>query len=412
MILKKNTKFAKTVDVIWYCCQPPEIIESIFSYNYCKQISRELCEAQLNVLSWYEPTSREETCSCIDEGKLSADCLLVISNPELVVGPVAVKRMMKALEGEIIGAIPVFNETTNPSQIAQLTNVYLNLSTYLEVAEMMPCIEPSVLNSGAGIDCSCVLIQNELVGELLAIIKSGTEVQDALPSLISSIKTEKNWVIESSALIHSFGNYYGGKREDLVNFVPESAKRILDIGCANGGFGELIQAKRSDIHLTGVEMNQIMAKNASIHYDRIHTMKIEDVHFETTFDHINCGDIIEHLYDPWQMLKLLYSLLNRGGSFVVSLPNAGHWTVVKDLAAGEFQYLPVGLLCLTHIRWFTEKSIRQALLDVNFEIEIFHRDQLPPTPNGTSFIDALCQNGMGDRESLLTNQFTIRAWKK
>jgi len=164
--------------------------------------------------------------------------------------------------------------------------------------------------------------------------------------------------------------------------------------------------------LTGIEMNSAMAAQASQHYNMIYSDKIEDVEFNKTFDHINCGDIIEHLYDPWTMLKRFYTLLNENGSLVISLPNAGHWTIVKDLTAGRFQYIPFGLLCITHIRWFTEENIREALTDAMFEIETFDREQVPPTPQGRAFIDILCNNGMGNRTSLLTNQFNIRAFKK
>ncbi|MBF0202847.1 MAG: class I SAM-dependent methyltransferase [Desulfamplus sp.] len=429
MNCRENLASLKTLDVIWCCGHPPDITESVFSYDYCRKTSRQLCESKLNVLSWHDLdfgfacSADEKARFFLHYKELGADCLMIVSNPEIVISPAAVKKMMQTLENGVAVILPVFNETSNSSQSANMPWIYFNLSTYLEVSEFMADINKSVMLNGIetcgteitpeNIDCSCVLIQKEFVENFISFIEHGISLQDALTSFISYLVSRKLCVIETSALLHSFsGSYYGGKRIDLADLVPDLAENILDVGCASGGFGELMKTRRSDIHITGVEMNSILAENASRHYDQIHNNKIEDIHFKTTFDHINCGDIIEHLDDPWQMLKLFYILLKKGGSLVISIPNAGHWTIVKDLAAGRFEYIPGGLLCLTHIRWFTEKSIKEALQEAGFDIELFHQGQIPPTPCGERFIELLCDNNMGDRTSLLTNAFTIRAWKR
>ncbi len=418
----------KTIDIIWGYENPPDIVESLFSYKYCLKRSRELCKSKLEqfgieLLSWHEPIFYDQIFKFFNDNKIDADCLMIVANPELVISPNALKKMVQTLEKEreVAAVIPVFNETHNPSQAANLPGIYLNLSTYLEIANLMPDKSNPVLASG-DIDCSCVLIRKEFGEKFISFIKDQNgktalqnnkiSFQELLTDFVRPLVSQNLCVIETTALIHSFGRYYSGQREELVNLVPESASQILDVGCAKGGFGELLKRKRPDTHLTGVEMNSVMADIASCYYDEIHNMRIEDVNFEIAFDHINCGDIIEHLYDPWQMIRLFYRLLKKDGSLVISIPNAGHWTIVKDLAEGRFQYLPVGLLCLTHIRWFTEESIKEALYDVGFEIEIFSREQIPPTPEGVNFIKLLCQNSLGDRTSLLTNQFNIRAWKR
>lgn len=421
----KGFKPIKTVDVVWGCGNPPDIVESVFSYSYCLKTSRQLCKSELDKLglelkSWHEPLSYDQICRCLIDKKLNADCVLIITNPEVVISPDAVRQMAKTLESSGAGVVlPVFNESANPVQAANLPAIYLNLSTYLEVAKLLinehkPVLAANI-NTISDIDISCFMIGREFIENLISTnieknIERNAEIN--IKNCISSLISKNLCVIETTALIHSFGRYYSGQREDLVNLVPASALNILDVGCAKGGFGSLIKQKRADVHLTGVEMNSTMAQIASAYYDQIYNMKVEDVDFTTNFDHINCGDIIEHLYEPWQMIKLFYTLLKKDGSLVISIPNAGHWTIVKDLANGRFEYLPVGLLCLTHIRWFTEESIKAALYDAGFEIELFLREQIPPTPEGEKFVQLLCENGMGDQTSLLTNQFNIRAWKR
>ena len=46
-----------------------------------------------------------------------------------------------------------------------------------------------------------------------------------------------------------------------------------------------------------------------------------------------------------------------GGRLVLSVPNVGHWAVVEDLLAGRWDYLPIGLLCYTHYRFFTRRTL-------------------------------------------------------
>jgi len=293
-----------------------------------------------------------------------------------------------------------------------LPEIYLNLATYLEVVDLMPHSSSVWIKGKAErIDLSCVVVQKSHVPALKSEIIASKNIQEGLAGFADRLIAQNLGVIVPSALVHRFGIYATGARENLAALIPESTQNLLDVGCGQGGFGKLIKSRRPDMILTGIEMNPGMASKAIPYYNRIYCDKIENVEFETTFDHINCGDIIEHLYDPWKMLKRFYTLLNENGSLVISLPNAGHWSIVKDLTAGHFQYVPFGLLCITHIRWFTEESICQALTDARFKVEMFDREQFPPTPMGRAFIDHLCNNGVGDRISLLTNQFNIRALK-
>ena len=105
-------------------------------------------------------------------------------------------------------------------------------------------------------------------------------------------------------------------------------------------------------------------------------------------------------------------MLNPKGYIVLSVPNAGHWAIVRDLIQGRFQYIPWGPQCITHIRWFTENDIIRALEDAGFSIDLIDRIQPPPTPVGNQFIQDMLDNGYGDREPLLTVEIIIRAQKQ
>ena len=59
-------------------------------------------------------------------------------------------------------------------------------------------------------------------------------------------------------------------------------------------------------------------------------------------------------------------LLRPGGRIVLSIPNVGHYSVVEDLLAGRWDYLPIGLLCYTHFRFFTRATLASWLERLGF----------------------------------------------
>jgi 2-polyprenyl-3-methyl-5-hydroxy-6-metoxy-1,4-benzoquinol methylase len=79
---------------------------------------------------------------------------------------------------------------------------------------------------------------------------------------------------------------------------------------------------------------------------------------EEAFDCIVCNDVLEHLITPWQVLGKLAILLKPGGHFVASIPNVQYWGVLKDLVfEGDWRYADEGVLDVTHLRFFTRRSI-------------------------------------------------------
>jgi hypothetical protein len=82
-----------------------------------------------------------------------------------------------------------------------------------------------------------------------------------------------------------------------------------------------------------------------------------------------------------------------------------------DLAGGRFEMIPAGLLCVTHIRFFTEEEIRNLLAKVGLQIEIMERVQTTPTPQGERFIQTLVSAKLGNEESLRTESLRFRAVK-
>jgi SAM-dependent methyltransferase len=75
------------------------------------------------------------------------------------------------------------------------------------------------------------------------------------------------------------------------------------------------------------------------------------------FDLIIALDVLEHLIDPWSIVRRLHGILNPGGVIIASIPNVGHYSVAVPLVLrGQWNYADEGLLDRTHLRFFTRRT--------------------------------------------------------
>ena len=88
------------------------------------------------------------------------------------------------------------------------------------------------------------------------------------------------------------------------------------------------------------------------------------------FDTILLYDVLEHLLDPWELLRRLHGLAATGARVQVSVPNARHWTLLRDLAVrGTFGYTEAEHRDVTHLRWFTRRDLVQLLESTGWSVD-------------------------------------------
>jgi GT2 family glycosyltransferase/tetratricopeptide (TPR) repeat protein/2-polyprenyl-3-methyl-5-hydroxy-6-metoxy-1,4-benzoquinol methylase len=168
----------------------------------------------------------------------------------------------------------------------------------------------------------------------------------------------------------SRGNqYFHWPRPDLLELVPEEAKRVLDVGCAAGAFGESLK-RRQKCEVVGIELDAQAAAEAKGRLDKAVEADVEALDLSPLgkFDAIVCGDILEHLREPGEVLCRLHGALNESGVLVASFPNVRHMEVVQRMVEGNWTYEPAGLLDRGHLRFFTRRSAEQLLEDAGFEV--------------------------------------------
>jgi 2-polyprenyl-3-methyl-5-hydroxy-6-metoxy-1,4-benzoquinol methylase len=166
--------------------------------------------------------------------------------------------------------------------------------------------------------------------------------------------------------------YYGEGRADLVALLPRPIGRALDIGCGEGAVGRVLLAEgAASVH--GVEIFPEAAAVAQEAYDDVVVAPVEVAltgdELPAGFDTILCYDVLEHLADPGLILKLLRQRAAPGAHLHVSVPNARHLGLVRDLLLrGTFGYTEFGHRDTTHLRWFTRRDIETAVTEGGWRI--------------------------------------------
>jgi len=123
--------------------------------------------------------------------------------------------------------------------------------------------------------------------------------------------------------------------------------------------------------LIGIEIYQPAAQKALEYYDRVFVGDIETLNltYQSYFDYVICGDILEHLIDPWLVVQKIHIWLKTQGLVITSIPNIRYWQFLIDLIfKGKWEYQAEGLLDQTHLRFFTRKAACQLFTENSFQI--------------------------------------------
>ncbi len=161
-------------------------------------------------------------------------------------------------------------------------------------------------------------------------------------------------------------------------------KRVIDFGCATGYFARLLSNRGCEV--TGVEVNPKAANVAQKYCQEVIVADLDFVSVndilseqisEKKFDVAVFGDVLEHLRNPWKVLKETRNLLTNQGYVIASIPNIAHGAIRLALLEGKFEYKQLGILDNTHLRFFTRKTIEQLFEDSGYLIDVIERTKLP-----------------------------------
>jgi 2-polyprenyl-3-methyl-5-hydroxy-6-metoxy-1,4-benzoquinol methylase len=166
----------------------------------------------------------------------------------------------------------------------------------------------------------------------------------------------KHYTIAYNELIAGAGenaeDRWTTRKKNLAKYKQSGA--LLDLGCSSGSF---LASMRSDCwKLYGIEMSAESAKIAqSKSGGEIFIGNILGAPFEREmFDVITCFDVLEHLYEPVQVMTKVAEWLRPHGIFFVQVPN------INSAEARVFGRYWQGLELPRHLFHYSPDSLRNV----------------------------------------------------
>lgn len=200
------------------------------------------------------------------------------------------------------------------------------------------------------------------------------------------------------------GNYYDNVNTTLLQMVEPTARRIIEFGCGAGGLARAVRHQQAHaVYYVGVELmaDQLAKAHDALdcgfarNLDHIaHWAQDEEIRRAMpveTFDHLICGDVLEHLYSPDKVLAQAVNYLRPGGSVLACIPNVQHWGVMAQLLRGHWPQMDAGIFDRTHIRWFALGDMVRLMQGAGLVVErvmprLFAEHR---TPQAMQFVKAL-----------------------
>lgn len=186
-------------------------------------------------------------------------------------------------------------------------------------------------------------------------------------------KPDETCSIDIASNTDGFNPSYIGQRSNILNLIPDTVHNVLDIGCSVGALGEQIKKLHNAI-VVGIESDEQMAEIAQKKLDSVSIGDVENICLDdhltqNSFDCIIFADVLEHLRNPWNVLKNIIPFLHNEGVIIASIPNVRHYTTIMTLAfMGYWPYRDRGIHDRTHLRFFTLRNIKEMFAGADMKI--------------------------------------------
>lgn len=183
-----------------------------------------------------------------------------------------------------------------------------------------------------------------------------------------------NWYFESLKK-DPFQKYWHTTRFREVKKVITSVNLVLDVGCADGVFSNVIFKSTNAKKFIGLDIVKSSVDWANKHWAKNKRMKfiVGDAHKlpfkDETFDAVFCLEALEHVVNPVQVFKEFKRVMKKGGYGVFLVPSDND--LFKIVWWLWLTFYPRGWVWReTHIQTYRNNYLPKACKKAGFEIEL------------------------------------------
>jgi 2-polyprenyl-3-methyl-5-hydroxy-6-metoxy-1,4-benzoquinol methylase len=179
------------------------------------------------------------------------------------------------------------------------------------------------------------------------------------------------------------------------NLAPGST--VLDVGCGNGVISRSLGAEGFnvygiDISEKTIERARALNQLSNVHFDVLGAEQL--IANGKKYDAVICSEVLEHLRDPASLLEVIYLSLREQGKLIVTVPNGNGprerlvtrptialkekngwlWKSLlklKSLMGYKGTTAQTDAADLTHIQFFTRKTLEKLAVESHFRITQF-----------------------------------------
>lgn len=167
-------------------------------------------------------------------------------------------------------------------------------------------------------------------------------------------------------------NYFIHERPEVLALIDRPLQQVLDIGCGAAHFSAAVKRK-TNATVWGIEPVDSAAQEAREKIDKVLNGVYADVADQlpaASFDAIFFNDVLEHMTDPYTVLKEVHLPLKADGRIYASIPNVLFAeSMLEVLKSKDWRYRDAGTLDATHFRFFTRKSILRMFEEAGWVVE-------------------------------------------
>lgn len=154
----------------------------------------------------------------------------------------------------------------------------------------------------------------------------------------------------------------------LLAKIPAGGGRLFELGCGNGSVANALSKQGWDV--TGVDPSTEGIAQANAGYPHLKLQEgsaYDDLAASYgRFPVVTSLEVVEHVYSPRRYTATMFSLLEPGGTAIISTPYHGYWKNLALALTGKMDAHFTALWDHGHIKFWSFKTLSILLAEAGF----------------------------------------------